>query len=249
MHMHRATPLLPCGVARLPLAPSLRLGRPVSGIIVIMILGENRSAVEQEEQRLIEAGQQGDVAAFNQLVRLYESRVFNLCYRVLGDSDSAADAAQDTFLAAYRNLHRFRGGSFRSWILRIATNTCYDVLRVQKRRPTISLDTLLEAEESHFEPPDPGSSPDEIAQQREFQREIQHCLAQLPDDQRVVVILSDIQGMPYNEIAEITGATLGTVKSRLSRGRARLRELLRTRELLPARYRHETEQPEPAEPD
>lgn len=201
--------------------------------------------MELEEQRLIEAGQQGDVAAFNQLVRLYESRVFNLCYRMLGDSDSAADAAQDTFLAAYRNLHRFRGGSFRSWLLRIATNTCYDVLRAQKRRPTTSLDAMLESEESHFEPPDPGSTPEEIAQQREFQQQIQQCLAQLPDDQRVVVILSDIQGMPYNDIVEITGATLGTVKSRLSRGRARLRELLRAGELLPGRFRHDTELPEP----
>ncbi len=200
--------------------------------------------MELEEQRLIDAGQQGDVAAFNQIVRLYESRVFNLCYRMLGDSDSAADAAQDTFLAAYRNLHRFRGGSFRSWILRIATNTCYDLLRAQKRRPATSLDAMLESEENHFEPPDPGSSPDEIAMRREFQQQIQQCLAQLPDDQRIVVILSDIQGMPYNEIVEITGATLGTVKSRLSRGRARLRELLRTGELLPVRFRHDTELPE-----
>jgi len=85
-----------------------------------------------EERRLVEVAQRGDVASFNELVRLFEGRVYNLCYRMLGDPDSAADAAQDAFLSAFRNLRSFRGGSFRSWMLRIATNTCYDVLRVRK---------------------------------------------------------------------------------------------------------------------
>ena len=101
-----------------------------------------------EEQRLVEAGQQGDVEAFNQLVKLYEVRVYNLCYRMLGDADAAADVAQDTFIAAYRNLSRFRGGMFRSWLFRIATNACYDALRARKRRPSVSLSAMGDADDA-----------------------------------------------------------------------------------------------------
>ncbi len=191
-----------------------------------------------EEQLLIEASRRGDRESFNQLVRLYEGRVYNLCYRMLGDSDSAADAAQDTFISAFRNLHGFRGGSFRSWLLRIATNACYDVLRVRKRRATTSLDATNETTEESFDPPDHGESPDDFVLRRELSTALQECLALLPDDQRIVVILSDVQGMAYGEIAQILGANLGTIKSRLSRGRARLRDVLKTKELLPARYRH-----------
>lgn len=114
-------------------------------------MGESGSeAVANEELRLVAAAQRGDVESFNALVRLYEGRVYNLCYRLLGDADSAADAAQDTFLSAYRHLHAFRGGSFRSWVLRIATNVCYDALRARQRRPVVSLDASGEtaAEES-----------------------------------------------------------------------------------------------------
>lgn len=195
-----------------------------------------------EELRLVTAGQRGDVEAFNQLVRLYEGRVYNLCYRMVGDAESAADAAQDAFLAAFRNLRSFRGGSFRSWMLRIATNTCYDVLRARKRRPTVSLDAALspDADSGGFDPPDHGESPDEFALRQELGAAIQQGLAALPEDQRIVVILSDVQGLAYEEIAQITNANLGTVKSRLSRGRARLRDMLKAGELLPARYRHES---------
>lgn len=96
--------------------------------------------MEQQEQRLIDLAQRGDVDAFNDLVRLYEGRVYTLCVRMLGDADAAADVAQETFISAYKNLHRFRGGLFRAWILRIATNGCYDLLRARKRRPAVSLD-------------------------------------------------------------------------------------------------------------
>ena len=196
-----------------------------------------------EERRLVEVAQRGDVESFNELVRLFEGRVYNLCYRMLGDADSAADAAQDAFLSAFRNLHSFRGGSFRSWMLRIATNTCYDVLRVRKRRPSVSLDMEAddESDSSPLQIADTAESPDDFAQRRELAAAIQDGLTALPDEQRIVLILSDIQGLAYEEIAQITNSNLGTVKSRLSRGRARLREVLKAGELLPARYRHESE--------
>jgi len=196
-----------------------------------------------EERRLVEVAQRGDVESFNELVRLFEGRVYTLCYRMLGDAESAADAAQDAFLAAFRNLRSFRGGSFRSWMLRIATNTCYDVLRVRKRRPSVSLD--IEADDESASSPlqiaDTAESPDDFAQRRELAAAIQNGLTELPDEQRIVLILSDIQGLAYEEIAQITNSNLGTIKSRLSRGRARLREVLKAGELLPARYRHEGE--------
>ena len=196
-----------------------------------------------EERRLIGAAQRGEVESFNALVRLYESRVYNLCYRMLGDGDSAADAAQDAFFSAFRNLRNFRGGSFRSWLLRIATNTCYDVLRARKRRPTTSL--YVDDEEGDDSSPlqiaDTGESPDAFALRRELAGAIQQALDTLPDEQRLAVVLSDIQGLSYDEIALIMNANLGTIKSRLSRARARLRDVLKAGELLPSRYRHEAE--------
>jgi RNA polymerase sigma factor (sigma-70 family) len=196
------------------------------------------------EQRLVSDAQRGDLESFNQLVRLYEGRVYTLCYRMLGDSESAADAAQDAFLSAYRNLRSFRGGSFRSWMLRIATNTCYDALRARKRRPTTSLDAALDSDDeaTSFDPPDLGESPLDSALRHELGAAIRRGLQLLPADQRAVLILSDIQGLAYEEIAEATGANLGTVKSRLSRGRARLRDILKAGELLPSRYRLEGEE-------
>lgn len=193
-----------------------------------------------EEQRLVEAAQRGDVEAFNQLVRLYEGRVYNLCYRMLGDADAAADVAQDSFISAYRNLGKFRGGQFRSWLLRIATNACYDALRVRKRRPAVSLNAVHNDDDDSpgLELADSNESPDEYALRRELSAALEQGLAQLPEDQRVIVILSDVQGLAYEEIAQVTNTNLGTVKSRLSRARARLRDILRAGELLPSKFRH-----------
>ena len=195
-----------------------------------------------EERRLVDRAQRGDVESFNALVRAYEGRVYNLCYRMLGDADSAADAAQDAFLAAFRNLRSFRGGSFRSWMLRIATNACYDQLRARKRRPTVSLDESDDDEEaSPLQIADLAESPSDFALRRELAAAIERGLSELPDEQRIILVLSDIEGLAYDEIAQITNTNLGTVKSRLSRGRARLRDVLKAGELLPARYRHEGE--------
>ncbi|HEU5015415.1 MAG TPA: sigma-70 family RNA polymerase sigma factor [Roseiflexaceae bacterium] len=195
----------------------------------------------EEELRLVESARHGEAESFNALVRLYEGRVYNLCYRMLGDADSAADAGQDAFLSAFRNMRKFRGGSFRSWMLRIATNTCYDVLRARKRRPTTSLDADAQHDEDApaLQIADEGETPDERVQRRELATAIRAALDTLPEDQRIVVVLSDVEGMSYDEIAEITGTNLGTVKSRLSRGRARMRDALKAGELLPSRFRHE----------
>lgn len=204
--------------------------------------GGATDTMADEERRLVERAQRGDIESFNALVRAYEGRVYNLCYRMLGDPDSAADAAQDAFLAAFRNLRSFRGGSFRSWMLRIATNACYDQLRLRKRRPTVSLDEGDgEEDSSPLQIADLAESPTDFALRRELAAAIQRGLSELPDEQRIILVLSDIEGLAYDEIAQITNTNLGTVKSRLSRGRARLRDVLKAGELLPARYRHEGE--------
>lgn len=195
-----------------------------------------------DEPQLIADSQHGDVRAFNLLVERYQSRVYNLCLRMLGDADAAADVTQDTFLSAFRNIRRYRGGSFPAWLLRIATNGCYDALRARRRRPSTSMDALLEDENSsprQFE--DTGETPGDRSLRNELAGEIQRGLDGLDADQRLAVIMSDIQGMSYDEISTATGWPLGTVKSRLSRGRAALRDFLRRGELLPARYRQEPE--------
>ena len=191
-----------------------------------------------DEPELITRSQDGDLQAFNLLVERYQNRLYGLSYRMLGDADAAADATQDAFLSAYRHIRRYRGGSFVASLLRITTNACYDQLRARRRRPQTSLDDFdHDADEAPRQFTDPGEAPDERAQRAELAREIERQLATLPDDQRLAVILSDIQGYSYEEIATATGWPLGTVKSRLSRGRMHLRDALRAGELLPAQYR------------
>ena len=197
--------------------------------------------MQSDESELISASQGSDVQAFNLLVERYQNRIYALAYRMLGDADAAADATQDTFLSAYRNIRRYRGGSFVAWLLRIATNTCYDQLRARKRRPQTSLDAFdPEEDAAPRQFTDPGEAPDERTLRHELSQEIERLLRALPDDQRLVITMSDIQGYSYEEIADATGWPLGTVKSRLSRGRMHLREALRSGELLPSNYRLES---------
>jgi RNA polymerase sigma factor (sigma-70 family) len=190
------------------------------------------------EPKLIAQAQKGDVTAYNTLVLHYQERVYNVAYRIMGEPDAAADATQEAFISAYKSLRRFRGGSFKSWLLRIVTNACYDELRRRKRRPQSSLDELTEDNESFAFLADDETGPEEQQQQSEMMEAIKQCLDDLPDDQRVVTVLCDVEGYNYNEIADIVSASLGTVKSRLSRARSKLRDCLRGYgELLPGSYR------------
>jgi RNA polymerase sigma factor (sigma-70 family) len=193
-----------------------------------------------DENALIQATRLGDLDAFNTLVLAYQHQVYNLAYRILGEAAAASDATQDAFISAYKNLKSFRGGSFKSWLLRIVTNACYDDLRRRKRRPATSLDELTDGEdgEAGYDLPSADDGPETIAQRHELAGLIQCGITTLPDDQRIVLVLSDIQGLSYGEIAALTHSNLGTVKSRLSRARARLRVYLQGRgELLPEIYR------------
>lgn len=194
-----------------------------------------------DEPALIEEARRGDLNAFNRLVLAYQDSVYNQVYRILGDAHAADDATQETFISAYTNLKSFRGGSFRYWLLRIATNLCYDELRRRKRRPAMPLEPLDDSGEEIESPAwlaDPRESPEQRAERLELGQAIQRCLDELPPEFKVAVVLVDIQGMDYQEAAQMIGKPVGTVKSRLARGRLRLRTCLQGFwELLPASMR------------
>lgn len=188
----------------------------------------------QEPQSLITRAQAGDRHAFNQLVLNTQSVAYNTAYRVLQDEEAAADAVQESFMKAYRALSGYRGGSFKSWFLRILMNTCYDLLRVQKRLATSSLDAFVVESEEMAQLTDPIEQPEAYAERMELRQWIERGIATLPVDQRAALVLSDIEGYSYQEIVEITGVPIGTVKSRINRGRLRLRDYLLRHQLLPA---------------
>jgi RNA polymerase sigma-70 factor, ECF subfamily len=200
-----------------------------------------------DEARLVTAAQRGDLDAFNQLVLAYQEVAFNVAYRILSDDDASEDATQNAFLSAYRNIDSYRGGSFRAWLLRIVTNSCYDELRRQKRRPTTPLEPFDSDSEEEIESPrwlaDDGPGPEDTFERRELDRAVQSCLESLPDDFRVVVVMVDVQGFDYEEVSQVIGKPLGTVKSRLARARLKVKNCLQgVWELLPAEFRLGTEE-------
>jgi RNA polymerase sigma-70 factor (ECF subfamily) len=173
---------------------------------------------------LVERSLKGDLEAFNEIVAVYQDYLFALVVRVVGDRDSAADAVQEAFFSCYRNLARFRGDSFRSWLTRIALNAATDILRVRKRRPA---DQFPEWEDEDWQPPSPESeNPERQTLRRTASRVLWRALYEITDDQRTAIVMYDIEGYDYQEIADMTGVSLGTVKSRIHRGRLALRELL-----------------------
>jgi RNA polymerase sigma-70 factor (ECF subfamily) len=193
------------------------------------------------EEQLIQAAQKGDLDAFNRLVISYQGLAFNVAYRLLGEESSAEDATQEAFISAYRNLRSYHGGSFKAWLLRIVTNGSYDELRRRQRRPQVPLEAdPIDGDETP-DPAwlaDPGETPAELAERVELNAAIQRCLNQLEDEFRTAVVLVDVQGLEYTEVAEVLKRPLGTVKSRLARARSRMQECLQGfAELLPEQFR------------
>ncbi len=192
-----------------------------------------------DEPGLIQDAQAGDVNAYNTLVLHYQDAVFNVAYRIMGESGSASDATQEAFISAYKAIRNFRGGNFKAWLMRIVTNACYDELRRRKRRPQLSLDELTEDNESSpLLVSEAVPRPESHQARKELIKAIEYCLERLPTDQRTAAVLRDIEGYNYREIAEIMVSSVGTVKSRISRARAKLRACLQQfEELIPAEYR------------
>ena len=186
-----------------------------------------------DDTELIHASQNGDLDSFNELVRRYQKMAYNLAFRILGDTQAAEDATQEAFFSAWRNICQFRGGSFKAWVLQITANACRDQLRRLKRRPVVPLESLP------YDPPsDSSESPEDFAIRRDMGGHIQKGLTTLSHEQRMAIVLCDIQGLSYEEVAEAMGCSLGTVKSRLNRGRVRLRDYFVKMELITTELRH-----------
>ncbi len=176
------------------------------------------------DRALVEQALAGDLDGFNQLVGLYQDYLFALVVRVVNDREAAADVVQEAFFNCYRYLDRFHGDSFRSWLTRIALNAATDVLRYRKRRPA---DPYPEWEDDSWQPPaGEDASPERQALRRNAGRVLSAAMARITADQRTAIVLYDVEGYDYQEIADMTGVSLGTVKSRIHRGRLALRGIL-----------------------
>ena len=190
--------------------------------------------------------QSGQPSCFNCVIETYQTQAYNLARRMLSDWALAKDAVQESFVSAYRAFNRFRGENLTAWVLRIVSNTCRDMLRARKSRPAVSLDPLPSTDSdepqgpSAVDLPSDEASPEDRAEQSELRAAIQGCLDGLQEDRRLAVLLVDVHGLSYEEASESMGCSLGTVKSRVSRGRSGMRDCLQnTGELLPSRFRQE----------
>jgi RNA polymerase sigma-70 factor (ECF subfamily) len=180
--------------------------------------------IQRRDLILLEQARDGSLDAFNSLVEAYQDHLHALVARMVPDRDQAADAVQEAFFSAYRNMRSFRGGSVRSWLSRIAINAAMDQQRLKKRRPA---QPYPEFEDDSWQPPaGPDADPVRTAMHGERSRALQAALAAITADQRHAIVLFDVEGYDYQEIADLTGVSLGTVKSRIHRGRLALRERL-----------------------
>jgi len=183
--------------------------------------------VQRRDLILLQRARDGDLDAFNDLVVAYQDYLFALVVRMVPDRDQASDAVQEAFFSAYRNMDGFRGGSVRSWLSRITINAAMDAQRLKKRRPA---DPYPELEDDTWQPPaDASADPVTTSLTAERHRALNAAMARITDDQRTAIVLYDVEGYDYAEIAGLTGVSIGTVKSRIHRGRLALRGLLADR--------------------
>lgn len=190
---------------------------------------ELKNQFKDMEETWVRQAVQGDLEAFNQLVLSHQDMAYNHARALLGDSDSAEDAVQESFIKAFQNLNGFRGGSFRGWLLRIVTNSAYDMLRRSGRRPTQPLfpeDDDGEEIESPAWLADPNASVHEAVERDEENQRLYQLLDELPEVYRSVLTLIDLHELDYLEAAEALKIPIGTVKSRLARARLRMKEKL-----------------------
>ncbi len=192
------------------------------------------------EQILLERSKAGDIAAFEMLVEAYQKKIFNLAFRMIGNYDDAGDLAQEALIRVYKSIAGFKEqSSFSTWIYRITTNVCLDEIRKRKNKKVLSLDEEIHVEDGEMqrqiESDDP--LPEEVFEREELRQIVGDAIASLPEEQRTVLTLRDLQGLSYEEIADILDCPGGTVKSRINRARQALKNALLTkRELLDEEY-------------
>ena len=177
------------------------------------------------DEMTLRRAKRGDPAAFEALITPHERMVWRVCWHYTQHAEDARDCAQETMLKAWRALPDYRGDcSLETWLYRIAASCCLDFLRKKNRETAESTEQL--AEEGGFDPPDPSPQPEEELQRRDERAELQSALAALPDDMRIALTMSAVEGRRYEDIAQVLGVAPGTVKSRISRARVRLSEIL-----------------------
>lgn len=184
------------------------------------------AASDSEIQHLIERARGGDTRAFEDLARREERALYRHALRIVGTTTDAEDVVQDALFSAWRSIASFQGLSFRAWLFRIATNRALDHLRSRKRRPVLPLEPPEDDEVTWAEPAAPGPDLSQLAGDREALALVEAALGTLPAEQRTALLLRDVEGFPYEEIAVITSVEIGTVKSRIHRGRLAVRNVL-----------------------
>ena len=194
----------------------------------------------QNEQLLLEKAKDGDVASFEELIEGYQKKIFNLAYRIIGNYDDAADMAQEALIRIFRSIASFKEqSSFSTWIYRITTNVCLDEIRKRKNKKVISLDEEIRMEDGEMKRQfmSDDIQPDAAAEQKELRTIVSNAINSLPEDQKIVITLRDIQGLSYDEISTVLNCPAGTVKSRINRARQALKNVLSTkRELFDEEY-------------
>ncbi len=195
---------------------------------------------EEPEQDCLERARAGDPDAFAILVEKYSGRLFGACFNILGNRQDAEDCVQEAFIKAYRSMREYNGlSAFYTWIYRIAVNTSLDFRRKTRKTRIYSLDEALETEDSQIFPQiaDSEPLPDELAEAAETSRMVRQEIGQLPEFLRDILVLRDLEGLSYHELASILHLSEGTVKSRLSRARSQLMTRIRQREQTDSRPR------------
>lgn len=178
------------------------------------------------DEMLIEKIKLGDIDSFEQLLAKYETKVYTIAYRYAGNHNDASDLAQEALIRVYRAIGSFRGeSSFLTWLYRVVTNVCKDEMRRRARQNSVSMDEMIERGKQPI-PDKSAESLEETVLRKEWQEEIQHVLNSLTHEHRTIIVMRDIQGYSYEEIATFLECSLGTVKSRLSRARNTLKDLL-----------------------
>ena len=202
-----------------------------------------KEKMETDESKLIKGAIQGNLNAFNQLVMIYQTAVYNTALRIVYDEDRANDLAQTAFISAWQHMDSFKGDSFKPWILRITINACYDELRRQRRHPSVPLEPVSTEDDEENEDVhwlmDPSPQPSQTTETNEMIQAVENCLNRLPFDYRSVLLLIDVQELDYQEASEVLDKPLGTVKSRLFRARQKMRDCLKEKgELLSSEDRY-----------
>ena len=192
-------------------------------------LGKGVKKMDSLEKKLIIEAQKGDMESFEKLIKEYQKDAYNIAYRMLGNTEDAKDASQEAIIKIYRHIGSFKmKSSFKTWFFRVVTNTCLDYRKKRSRNKVLYLDKEIYSEEGNFqrEIEDSSDGPDEIIIKNENTQKLQKYISEMPEKYATAIILRDVKGFAYSEMVDILDLPEGTVKSRISRARIMLRDII-----------------------